>query len=86
MNKHTDTEKRVIKAIKHQMGIMVDDIDLDKSFINGMDLDSMDTISIIMAIEDEFDIDLEDELFTSGIDCVTGSDIARMIDTKLAAQ
>jgi acyl carrier protein len=83
MSKQTNTEKRVIKAIKDQMGVMVGEVDLQESFIDGMGLDSMDTISIIMAIEDEFKVDLEDELFESHIDYFKGSDIVRMIDTKL---
>ena len=51
-----------IKAlIVDQTGISADELDLSTSLMNDIEADSLDAVEIIMAIEDEFEIEIPDE-------------------------
>ena len=51
-----------IKAlIVEQTGISVDSLDLSTSLMSDIEADSLDAVEIIMAIEDEFEIEIPDE-------------------------
>lgn len=50
---------RVILA--DQLGISVDDINMDTHIINDLSADSLDLVELIMALEDEFDLVITDE-------------------------
>ncbi len=51
-----------IKAlIVDQTGISADSLDLSTSLMNDIEADSLDAVEIIMAIEDEFEIEIPDE-------------------------
>lgn len=59
MNKRT-IEQRVISVIAEQLGWHKDDITADKDIVNDMCADSLDQIETVMAIEEEFEIELSD--------------------------
>ena len=51
-----------IKAlIVDQTGISADSLDLSTSLMSDIEADSLDAVEIIMAIEDEFEIEIPDE-------------------------
>ncbi|MDR7869913.1 MAG: acyl carrier protein [Tissierellaceae bacterium] len=55
-----NTEK-VISLISEQFNIDVDDINLDTSFRDDLGADSLDLVELVMAFEDEFGLEIEDE-------------------------
>jgi len=84
MNKQTNTEKRVLSIVKNHLDL--DDISLNNSFIDTLDCDSISTIEILMLIEDDFKIEIEDDLFTAdSYEHFTLAQLVLIVDDKLAA-
>lgn len=54
-------EDRVFKIIVDQFNVEKGNISLETSFKNDLNADSLDLVELIMALEDEFDLELEDE-------------------------
>ncbi|HVS11241.1 MAG TPA: acyl carrier protein [Planctomycetota bacterium] len=54
-------EERVIKIVCDQMGTTPDKITQETSFINDLGADSLDTVELVMELEDEFEISIPDE-------------------------
>ena len=54
-------EERVIEIVSEQMGVSKDQITKDTSFINDLGADSLDTVELVMELEEEFDITIPDE-------------------------
>ncbi|MZQ76157.1 MAG: acyl carrier protein [Peptoclostridium sp.] len=54
--------EKVRNIVADQLGIdEVDDIGMQTSLIEDLEADSLDAVEIVMAIEDEFDIEVPDE-------------------------
>lgn len=54
-------EKKIKKIIIEKLDIKEEDIFNNASFINDLGADSLDTVELIMALEEEFDIEISDE-------------------------
>jgi acyl carrier protein len=54
-------EEKVISIIVDQLGVEEDDVVMDASFIDDLGADSLDIVELIMALEEEFDIEIPDE-------------------------
>lgn len=54
-------EERVKKIIVDQLGVSADSVQLDSSFVEDLGADSLDTVELVMALEEEFDIEIPDE-------------------------
>ena len=54
-------EERVKEIICEQLGVEEDDIDPGKKFIEDLGADSLDTVELVMAFEEEFDLEIPDE-------------------------
>ena len=54
-------EERVKEIICEQLGVEEDDIDPGKKFIEDLGADSLDTVELVMACEEEFDLEIPDE-------------------------
>ena len=52
---------RIKKIIIDQLGIEEEKISIDSSFIDDLGADSLDIVELIMAFEEEFDIEIPDE-------------------------
>jgi acyl carrier protein len=52
---------RVRDLIVEQLGVNVDQVIPDASFIDDLGADSLDTVELVMAFEEEFGIDIPDE-------------------------
>ena len=56
-----DVFERVREVMAEQFDVELDSITLDTSFINDLETDSLDVVEFIMALEEEFDIEIEDD-------------------------
>ncbi len=54
-------EDRVKKIIVEQLGVEEDDVAPEASFVEDLGADSLDTVELVMAFEEEFDIEIPDE-------------------------
>ncbi|MDD4199890.1 MAG: acyl carrier protein [Eubacteriales bacterium] len=52
---------KIKEFVVEQLGISEDEIQLEKNLMKDLEADSLDAVEIIMAIEDEFDIEIPDE-------------------------
>ncbi|MDD4493043.1 MAG: acyl carrier protein [Eubacteriales bacterium] len=51
---------KVKKIIVEQLGVDEDDITMESSFIDDLGADSLDIVELIMALEEEFDLEIPD--------------------------
>ncbi|MCY4312106.1 MAG: acyl carrier protein [Gammaproteobacteria bacterium] len=54
-------EERVIKVVVEQLGVSEDQVTPDASFVDDLGADSLDTVELVMALEEEFDSEIPDE-------------------------
>jgi len=54
-------EERVKKIIAEQLGVEEDDVVLEAKFVEDLGADSLDTVELVMALEEEFEIEIPDE-------------------------
>lgn len=52
--------EKVKKIIVEQLGVEEDDITMESSFIDDLGADSLDIVELIMALEEEFDLEIPD--------------------------
>ena len=52
--------EKVKKIIVEQLGVEEDEITMESSFIDDLGADSLDIVELIMALEEEFDIEIPD--------------------------
>lgn len=54
-------EERVKKIIVEQLGVKEEEVKNEASFVDDLGADSLDTVELVMALEEEFDIEIPDE-------------------------
>ncbi|MEX0830449.1 MAG: acyl carrier protein [Nitrospirales bacterium] len=54
-------EERIKKIIAEQLGVEEDDVVPDAKFVEDLGADSLDTVELVMALEEEFEIEIPDE-------------------------
>ncbi len=54
-------EERIKKIIAEQLGVEEDDVVPDASFVDDLGADSLDTVELVMMLEEAFDIEIPDE-------------------------
>src|SRR6185369_11012511 len=57
----SDIEARVKKIIAEQLGVEESQVTSEKAFVADLGADSLDTVELVMALEDEFGIEIPDE-------------------------
>ena len=57
----SSVEDQVKTIIAEQLGIKVDEIKQDASFVDDLGADSLDTVELVMALEEEFETEIPDE-------------------------
>ncbi len=57
----SDIEARVKKIIAEQLGVPESDVTNEKAFVADLGADSLDTVELVMALEDEFEMEIPDE-------------------------
>jgi acyl carrier protein len=53
--------ERVIDIVAEQLGVEKDKIAPETSFVNDLGADSLDTVELVMELEEEFDINIPDD-------------------------
>jgi acyl carrier protein len=57
----SEIETRVKKIVVEQLGVKEDEITTDASFVDDLGADSLDTVELVMALEEEFETEIPDE-------------------------
>lgn len=61
MSTEPSIEEKVNEIIVKQMGVNKEQVKPETSFINDLGADSLDTVELVMELEDAFDINIPDE-------------------------
>lgn len=56
-----DVYKKVVDIIVEELGVDADEVTPEASFIDDLGADSLDVVELVMAFEEEFDIEIPDE-------------------------
>ena len=56
-----EIEDKVIAIVSDQMGVDKAEISRETSFVNDLNADSLDTVELVMELEDEFEMSIPDE-------------------------
>lgn len=54
-------EERVKKIVVEQLGVKDDEVKSASSFVDDLGADSLDTVELVMALEEEFECEIPDE-------------------------
>jgi acyl carrier protein len=57
----TGVDERIKKIIAEQLGVEEDDVTPEASFVDDLGADSLDTVELVMALEEEFGVEIPDE-------------------------
>ena len=56
-----EIQAKIIQIISEQLGKDESEIKMNSHFIEDLDADSLDTVELVMALEEEFEVDIPDE-------------------------
>lgn len=71
--------EKIRKIIAEQLGVKIEEIKNESSFVDDLGADSLDTVELVMALEEEFGIEIPDE---DAEKMVTVSDAIKYIEEK----
>jgi len=54
-------EERVVDIVAEQLGVDKEKVSKETSFVNDLGADSLDTVELVMELEEEFDVTIPDE-------------------------
>ena len=54
-------EEQVKSIVAEQLGVKDDEVTTDASFVDDLGADSLDTVELVMALEEEFETEIPDE-------------------------
>ncbi|MBH3384144.1 MULTISPECIES: acyl carrier protein [Pseudomonas] len=54
-------EERVKNIVAEQLGVKAEEVTAEKSFVDDLGADSLDTVELVMALEEEFETEIPDE-------------------------
>jgi acyl carrier protein len=77
------TQDRVVKVVIEQLGVKENEIKADARFIEDLGADSLDTVELVMSLEEEFGIEIPDE---DAEKAKTVNDVVTYIDGKLKTE
>lgn len=75
-------EEKVKEIIAEQLGVKKEEIKPESSFIDDLGADSLDTVELVMALEEEFGVEIPDE---DAEKMTTVGDSIKYIDSKKSA-
>lgn len=52
---------KIKSIIVEQLGVEEDDVKMEASFVDDLGADSLDIVELVMALEEEFDLEIPDE-------------------------
>lgn len=56
-----ELEERIAEIIGEQLGVEISEVTPEASFVDDLGADSLDTVELVMALEEEFGIEIPDE-------------------------
>jgi len=57
----SSVQERVVKIVAEQLGVNAAEVKTASSFVDDLGADSLDTVELVMALEEEFDCEIPDE-------------------------
>jgi acyl carrier protein len=57
----SNVDERVKKIVIEQLGVKEDEVSNSSSFVDDLGADSLDTVELVMALEEEFECEIPDE-------------------------
>ena len=57
----SNVDERVKKIVIEQLGVKEDEVSNGSSFVDDLGADSLDTVELVMALEEEFDTEIPDD-------------------------
>jgi len=57
----SNIDERVKKIVIEQLGVKEDEVNNSSSFVDDLGADSLDTVELVMALEEEFECEIPDE-------------------------
>ncbi len=72
--------KKITAVVVEKLGVKPEDVTPEASFVNDLGADSLDRVELVMALEDEFDIEILDE---DAEKFIKVSDVLSYIQNKL---
>ena len=57
----SSSEERVKKIVCEQLGVKEEEVKSSSSFVEDLGADSLDTVELVMALEEEFETEIPDE-------------------------
>lgn len=57
----SNVQDRVTKIVAEQLGVSTDQVTAEASFVDDLGADSLDTVELVMALEEEFDTEIPDD-------------------------
>jgi acyl carrier protein len=76
----SNIQERVINVIAEQLGVENSQVTPEKNVFSDLGADSLDAIELVMALEDEFNIELPDE---DADKCQTVSDLIELVTPRI---
>lgn len=74
-----EIKNKLTEIVVSQLGVEAEKVTEEASFISDLEADSLDVVELVMAIEDEFEIDIEDQIASQ---IVTLQDALNYIEEK----
>ncbi|WP_250657455.1 acyl carrier protein [Alkalimarinus coralli] len=78
----SDIQKRIIKVICDQLDVEEDKVTAEAHFIDDLGADSLDTVELVMAFEEEFDVEIPDDMAEQ---IKTVNDVIALVSDKVEA-
>ena len=72
-------QQKVMKIIEEQLGVDPERVKTERSFIDDLGADSLDIVELVMAMEEEFEIEIPDE---DAEKLRTVQDVMKYLETK----
>jgi len=61
LSEMSTVEERVKKIVVEQLGVKEEEVSSESSFVDDLGADSLDTVELVMALEEEFETEIPDE-------------------------
>ena len=78
-----DVNEKIKSIIAEQLGVKPEEVTPQASFIEDLGADSLDTVELVMALEEEFEIEIPDE---DAEKMATVGDAVKYIEEKIATK
>ncbi len=78
----SDVFSKVAEVVAEQLSVELSDVKLESNFIEDLGADSLDTVELLMALEETFDCEIDESVASS---LVTVKDIVNYVNDLVAA-